>query len=82
VEKCCYNYIHSDWIVFNAQEQGSFSKCLQYSGFLPPFLSEGGFGEGAIFVNVWDKKKPRANGQCPEHSSSLLQCVIGKINCV
>jgi len=44
-----------------------------------PFLSKGGFGEGAIYVNVWDKKKPKPNGQCPEHSSGLLQCVIDKI---
>jgi len=44
-----------------------------------PFLSEDGFGEGAIFVNVWDEKITKLNEQCPEHLSSLLQCVICKI---
>lgn len=47
--------------MFNAQEQGRFSECLHYSGFLPLFLSEDGFGEGAIFGNVWDNKKPKQN---------------------
>jgi hypothetical protein len=42
-------------IVFSVQEQGNFSKCLHYSRILPPFLSEAGCGEEAIFGNVWVK---------------------------
>jgi hypothetical protein len=25
--------MHTDWIVYSAQAQGSFSKCLHYTGF-------------------------------------------------
>jgi hypothetical protein len=42
--------------VFSAQEQGSFSEFLHYSGFLPQFLSEDGFGEGP-FLEMYGVKR-------------------------